>query len=122
MRHYTITQALAQARLADRHRQAQRVTLARAARQARRARQAAVGAARARGPGRNDCLGWPAKANTGEFVMAPGGHPDPGRSRDGRPVSTSWRRQAKQATHSVISWKLSNHFGTAADIAAGGTT
>jgi hypothetical protein len=36
MMHHTITQALAQARLGDRYRQAQRATLARAARQARR--------------------------------------------------------------------------------------
>ena len=41
--HHITTQALAQARLADLHRQAQRAALARAARQARRARRRSSG-------------------------------------------------------------------------------
>jgi hypothetical protein len=77
MMQYTTTHALARVRLAGRRCQAQRATPARAARQARRAGRRPSGPRAPGGPGRRDCPGWPAKASTSEFVMAPGGHPGP---------------------------------------------
>ena len=86
MMHYTTAQSLGRARIADRHHQARRDALARAARQARRARRQQSGQG---GPGVGTVVtAWTRRPRAGarEPVMAPGGHPGRARCCPSRPL------------------------------------